>query len=173
MRPDPSRLAPSKSPVVARLVKRLAPLALIAAAILPTAACSDDTDPYCADGDMSDWITTLSASAVWIKDGQARLLIQVNFDTNNGAFIFLPDDAFFPEDSRVLYSLPVFGIGAHGEQVMRGRKVILLPDTGVSTAGLSSYVLCQGIRGDYKFAFTWAGTPKEGDPIDVKLQVNK
>lgn len=167
MRPDPSRLAPSKSPVYARLVKKLAPLALVAAAILPAAACSPDADPYCADGDMSEWISTMTAWSNWIKDGQANMQIQVNFRTDNSTFIYLPDDAFYPENGRVIYSLPL------DPQKLTGRKVILQPDPGVTTATLRSYVLCQGIRGNYEFVFTWKGTPKEGDPVDVKLQVSK
>ena len=162
-----SRLPTSIGTLRERIVRSLVPVALALAASVPVAACGPDADPYCAEGDMSEWIGTFTAEAFWIEDGWSVKEIQVNFRTDNAFYIYLPDDSFNPENGKVVYSLPL------DPKKLTGRKVILLPNAGVTTMKLRSYVLCQGIRGDYEFVFTWSGTPKVGDPVDFKLQVAK
>ncbi|MFO0588715.1 MAG: hypothetical protein U0441_14290 [Polyangiaceae bacterium] len=160
-----SRLPTSNATLRARLVRSVFPLALAAAAIVPVAACSPEADPYCADGDMSEWIGTLKVSAFWIEDGWSTKQIEVHYNSTNLAYIFFPEDGWNPENGKVIYARPI------DPQHEKGRMLVVQPNTGVTSMKLRAYVLCQGIRGDYQITLTWTGTPKVGDPVDFKLEV--
>jgi hypothetical protein len=148
---------------LARL-RKAAPLALLAAlAVASAAACGPAADPYCADGDIKEWITTLSVTAVWVEDGWSVKQIQLIVDTNNEAFLHLPDDQWSPTSGRVVSALPADP--REGE----AKKVILLPDAGVQAMSVRAPVICQGISQDYEVVLTWTGTPKWGDPVAWKL----
>ena len=49
------------------------------------------------------------------------------------------------------------------------KKLVLLPDKGVTTMSVRAPVVCQGIREDYVVVLTWSGTPEVGDPVDAKV----
>lgn len=162
----PSRLPTSDNHAhgaLARL-RRAAPLALLAAlAVTSAAACGPETDPYCAEGDINDWITTLSVKTVWVEDGWSVKQIQLIVDTNNEAFLHLPDDQWAPTSGRVVSALPA------DTKKGEAKKVILLPDTGVQSMSVRAPVICQGISQDYEIVFTWTGAPKWGEPVAWKL----
>lgn len=153
---------PSRLPISESRLRKLSPLALLGALALSGAACGPEADPYCADGDIDTWLTTFKVDATWIEDGYSVPQIQLVVDTDNETFLHLPDDAWAPASGRVISALPL------NPQAGEAKKVILLPDSGVTTMSVRAPVFCQGIREDYEVVLTWTA-PKIGAPVDWKL----
>ncbi len=138
-------------------------LALAFAAALASAGCGPDADPYCADGDATEWLTTFTLKAEWIEDGWSVKHIQLIIDTKNQYYLHLPDDLWSPEGGRVVIAMP------NDMKAGEAKKLVLLPDKGVTTMSVRAPVVCQGIREDYVVVLTWSGTPEVGDPVDAKV----
>lgn len=153
-----------KLPGARRAVARTPALfALALAATLAGAGCGIEADPYCADGDVTEWITTFTAKAEWIEDGWSVKHIQLVVDTTNPYYLHLPDDLWSPKGGRVVIAMP------NDMKAGEAKKLILLPDKGLTTMSVRAPFVCQGIRAEYEVVLTWSGTPNVGDPVDAKV----
>lgn len=170
MSPDkkvPLPLSPPSPPhkpgsgVRARVIRRfrkLAPVAVIAAAPVLNTACDPAPEPYCSEGDPADWVANLTASAAFIDDGAGGLKIQLTL-TLQDAYAYL-DTTSFVADGGTIDTMD----GTSAEY-----NLTLTPNTGVTEMKVTGQLGCDGYPSPFEIALSWTGQPVAGDKVTATV----
>lgn len=153
----PARPAPSARERVIQRLKRLAPVAVLAAAPVLNTACDPAPEPYCSEGDPVDWVANVTAEAVWIDDGTGALKIQVTLKSTD-QFAYLPS-SYTATGATIESTTPS----------ETGDVLILVPNAAVTEAKIAGELSCEGYPGPFEVTLTWTGMPAAGDAVTAKV----
>ena len=153
--PAPRR-GPSARERVVRRFRKLAPLAVIAAAPVLNTACDPAPEPYCTQED-SVLVANIVAQAVWVDAGGGAVRLQVTI-TVSQQYMSLSGTY-----------LVTGGTLDTTQNVTGGQVLDITPDSGVTEVVVTSDFLCTETGGTFQVKITWTGTPAVGDTAQVEV----
>jgi len=143
---------------VIRRFKKLAPVAVIAAAPVLNTACDPAPQPYCTQNDPSEWVANVKAEAVWIDGGGGVLEVQLTL-TSSDQYALLAAEGYTAKggtiDSTTFQN--------------DGYVLVVTLDAAATELTVSGELNCDGYPGPYDVKLAWSGTPKAGDKLTATV----